>query len=51
MLINSDKLQKELIAKGLNRAKDFSWNKTVKDIISIYENDWGTIAEQLRNNC
>jgi glycosyltransferase involved in cell wall biosynthesis len=35
-LINSKELQQELIAKGLIRAKDFSWKKTTKDIISIY---------------
>ena len=38
-LINSEALQKELIAKGLSRAKKFSWNKTAKDIISRYGQD------------
>jgi glycosyltransferase involved in cell wall biosynthesis len=36
-LINSKELQQELIAKGLIRAKDFSWEKTTKEIISIYK--------------
>jgi glycosyltransferase involved in cell wall biosynthesis len=35
-LINSKELQQELIAKGLIRAKDFSWKKTTAEILSIY---------------
>jgi glycosyltransferase involved in cell wall biosynthesis len=36
-LIGSKELQKQLITKGINRAKDFSWNKTAQDILSIYK--------------
>ncbi len=36
-LIDSKELQKQLITKGINRVKDFSWNKTAQDILSIYK--------------
>ncbi|MDA3798625.1 MAG: glycosyltransferase family 1 protein [Kiritimatiellae bacterium] len=35
-LLNSKELQKELIQKGFKRAKEFSWEKTTRNILSIY---------------
>jgi glycosyltransferase involved in cell wall biosynthesis len=36
-VLKNDDLRKDLRAKGLERAKMFSWNKTAKETLSIYE--------------
>ena len=35
-ILTNDSLRKELIRKGLKRAKIFSWEKTVKEIYKVY---------------
>ncbi len=35
-VINSEALRQELIRKGLERAKTFSWEKTAKEFISVF---------------
>jgi len=36
-VVNDEKLQKELIEKGLNRVKLFSWEKSARKILKIFE--------------
>ena len=36
-VVNNEKLRTELTKSGLNRAKLFSWNKTARDIIRVFE--------------
>jgi glycosyltransferase involved in cell wall biosynthesis len=36
--LQSDSLRKELIEKGLKRAKDFSWEKTAQQTFDVYKN-------------
>jgi len=36
-IINNDNLRQGLIAKGQNRVKKFSWEKTMKETISVYK--------------
>ncbi|MCL5771856.1 MAG: glycosyltransferase family 4 protein [Actinobacteria bacterium] len=36
-IINNDDLRQELITKGKNRVKEFSWEKTMKETISVYK--------------
>jgi len=37
-LLNDEPLRKELIARGLERAKEFSWKKNAETALSIYTN-------------
>jgi glycosyltransferase involved in cell wall biosynthesis len=36
-VLNNENLRKTLINKGFERAKDFSWEKTAKKTLSLYE--------------
>ena len=38
-LLSSDNLKKELIKKGFQRAKQFSWKETAKKTLSVYEQE------------
>ena len=35
-ILNNENLQKNLISRGVERVKSFSWEKTVKELINIY---------------
>lgn len=39
-LLSSDNLKKDLIKKGFQRAKQFSWKETAKKTLSVYEQEW-----------
>ncbi len=36
-ILGNDRLRKDLIAKGLARAKEFSWEKTARETLNAYE--------------
>lgn len=38
-LVSSDNLKKDLIKKGFQRAKQFSWKETAKNTLSLYEQE------------
>jgi glycosyltransferase involved in cell wall biosynthesis len=35
-IINSESLRQEMIAKGLNRAKEFTWEKTAREFLKLF---------------
>ena len=37
MVLNDEKLQQEMIQKGLKRAKEFTWGKSAKEHIRVFE--------------
>jgi len=37
MVLNNENLQKEMIEKGLQRAKEFSWEKSALEHIKVFE--------------
>src|SRR5205823_2035716 len=37
MLVGDDSLKKELITKGLDRSKNFSWQKCVDETVQVYQ--------------
>jgi glycosyltransferase involved in cell wall biosynthesis len=37
-LLNDEKLRKELINRGFEQVRKFSWRKTAEDTLAIYEN-------------
>lgn len=37
LILNSENLQKELIYKGLNRAKKFTWEKSAKEHLRVFQ--------------
>ena len=37
MVLNDEKLQQEMIQKGLQRAKEFTWEKSAKEHLEVFE--------------
>ena len=37
-LLSEEKLRKDLITKGLNRAREFSWRRTAEATLATYQN-------------
>jgi glycosyltransferase involved in cell wall biosynthesis len=37
MVLNDEKIQKEMIVKGLERAKQFTWEKSAKKHLEVFK--------------